>query len=300
MASTYSPNLNLQLQATGEDTGAWGQNLNNNVFSIIDSVLGNVLTLPLSGTDVTLNIAQTQNNFILLTGTLTTNVNVIFPQIGRNFFVKNNTTGAFAVTLKTSAAGGAVVTVSQGASSFVVLDGTNAYNSGIGFTPVQQGGGTGQGIDKIYIGWNSSNSQLYLQVGSASYGSVWPMTANAISDGTHGIGFSGGNAFVDTNFTVSGNLTVTGTTTSTGDITYSSDLFWKSHIRKASGSLARVRQMVPVLYRHKVSGREKLGMIAQDMERINPLYVRKDENGLLSLDVGSILADLAGAIGELA
>ena len=48
------------------------------------------------------------------------------------------------------------------------------------FTPVQQGGGVGQGTNKIYIGWGS-NSQLMLQVDSTGFGSTWPMniTGNA-------------------------------------------------------------------------------------------------------------------------
>jgi len=309
MASSYSPNLNLELQATGEDTGAWGQNLNNNVFSIIDAVLGNTFTLPLSGTDVTLTTSQTQNNFIHLTGTLTTNVNVIFPQIGRTFFVKNDTTGSFTVTLKTSAAGTpTTATVAQGGSSFVVLDGTNVYSAGIGFTPVQQGGGTGQGTNKLYVGWNSANSALYLQIDSTTFGGIWPIgisggaNSTLLANGSFFLNWDGANSRYSTNagFYISGNLAVGGTITSTGDITYSSDRVWKENIRAASGCLDRVKKMIPVLYSHKPSGREKLGLIAQDMEEISPLYVRKDDKGYLTLDIASILADLAGAIGELA
>lgn len=125
LPSTFSPNLNLLLQATGEDAGTWGSNLNNGVFANIDSAAGGVLTLSLSNADVTLTTTQTQNNTIALSGTLTANVAIIFPQIGRNYFVINGTTGAFALTLKTTAVGGAVYVIPQGQKRYVTLNGTD-------------------------------------------------------------------------------------------------------------------------------------------------------------------------------
>lgn len=42
------------------------------------------------------------------------------------------------------------------------------------FTPVQQGGGTGQGTNKVYIGW--ATSTLNLQVDTTNYANVWPIS----------------------------------------------------------------------------------------------------------------------------
>lgn len=125
MPSSFSPNLNLELQANGEHTDTWGIVLNNNALTPIDSVLGGVLPLSLSNANVTLTTTQTQNNTIVLTGILTANVAIIFPQIGRNYFVVNNTTGAFSVTLKTTAGGGAVYVIPQGQKRYVTLNGTD-------------------------------------------------------------------------------------------------------------------------------------------------------------------------------
>lgn len=133
MPSTYTPNFNLELQATGENAGTWGQRLDNNVFTILDNALGNTLSLPLTNVDITLNTAQSQNNFIDLTGTLTGNVNIIFPAIGRTYFVRNGTTGAFSVTLKTSAVGGATYVLQQGQTRFIVLNGTDVLLATDGF-----------------------------------------------------------------------------------------------------------------------------------------------------------------------
>lgn len=44
--------------------------------------------------------------------------------------------------------------------------------SRLGFTPVQQGGGDGQGSNKIYIGWDNS-SNLKVQVDNSDMGSIW-------------------------------------------------------------------------------------------------------------------------------
>jgi len=138
MPSTFSPNLHMELQATGEDAGTWGQNLNNNVFSVLDSSLGNTLQLPLTNVDVTLNTAQTQNNFIDLSGTLTANVNVIFPLIGRTYFVRNRTTGNFTVTLKTTASLAFTVVIPQGTARYVTLDGSDVLSqNGAGWDYLQ-------------------------------------------------------------------------------------------------------------------------------------------------------------------
>lgn len=57
----------------------------------------------------------------------------------------------------------------------------------IGFTPVQQGGGTDQGANKVFIGWHTLGDGLRLQVDSTNFGKVWPIdiqgTAGAVAWG---------------------------------------------------------------------------------------------------------------------
>lgn len=146
MPSTFSPNLHLELQATGEDNGTWGSNLNANVFTNIDNAMGRVLSLPLAGADVTLTTDQTLNNMIDLTGVLAANVKIIFPQIGRNYFVRNGTTGAFTVTLQTTAVGGATYVIPQKTASIVTLNGTDV----IPVTPASVLKWQSRGIGEIY------------------------------------------------------------------------------------------------------------------------------------------------------
>lgn len=126
MSSTYTTNLHLELQGTGDNSGTWGGVLNSNVFQIIDDAIGNVQTISLSGTDVTLTTSQTQKNAFILTGALIANVSVIWPSINRTAFVINNTTGAYTVTLKAGTPSATVV-IQQGARRFVVVATNNVY-----------------------------------------------------------------------------------------------------------------------------------------------------------------------------
>lgn len=71
---------------------------------------------------------------------------------------------------------------------------TNAQiTTGLGFTPVQQGGGAGQFTNKVYIGWNASGDNVLLQVDSTNFGADWPLRSR-----------NGAKAFV--NFDGAGNI----------------------------------------------------------------------------------------------
>lgn len=78
----------------------------------------------------------------------------------------------------------------------------------LGFTPVQQGGGTGQGTNKVYVGW--LGTQLGLQVDATNFGGTWPIgiTGNAATV-TNGVYTSGDQS-------IGGNKTFTGTTNLSG------------------------------------------------------------------------------------
>lgn len=128
MVATYTPNTHVILQGTGDNPGTWGSELNTNAFAVIDQVLGGVQTISLSNIPVTISTSQSQNNCIKLTGVLTGNVVVTFPAIGRNYFIQNNTTGSFSVTIA-CAGGGTTFVLPQGQASIIVLDGTNAVNA---------------------------------------------------------------------------------------------------------------------------------------------------------------------------
>ncbi len=91
---TINPGQSLMLFMDGSQNW-WSigySNASTNVFSAIDVVL-------VSGT-VTLNPTQYGNNLLRLTGALTGNVNLIFPNITDQWEVVNETSNAFTVTAK--------------------------------------------------------------------------------------------------------------------------------------------------------------------------------------------------------
>lgn len=77
----------------------------------------------LTNANVTLTAQQAAKDIITLAGTLTGNVQIIFPPWEDQWLIANNTTGAFSVTCKT--ASGAGVAVPQGVTSIIYSDGTN-------------------------------------------------------------------------------------------------------------------------------------------------------------------------------
>ena len=78
------------------------------------------------GTNVTLNVNDYTAEQLTLTGTLTADIDVLFPDAARTLSVYNNTSGAYTVTVKPT--GGSGVSITQGNRCLIGLDGnTNAY-----------------------------------------------------------------------------------------------------------------------------------------------------------------------------
>jgi len=130
MASTYSPNLRLELITTGEQQGTWGSTTNTNLGTLLEEAIGGYVSVSVTdGADTTLTTSngsadQSRNMVINLAGTLTATRNVICPAIEKLYVVKNATTGGFAVTFKVSGQTG--VSVPNGSTYFLYVDGTDA------------------------------------------------------------------------------------------------------------------------------------------------------------------------------
>lgn len=77
-------------------------------------------------TDVVLTSTEAGNLLIKLFGTLTGNINLIVPSVVNEYMIRNATSGAFTVTVKTSSGAGIVAT--QGEQAFIKCDGTDCFN----------------------------------------------------------------------------------------------------------------------------------------------------------------------------
>ena len=90
MASTYSTDLKLELMATGENAGTWGDKTNDNLNLIQQSIAG-YQEIDVASADVTLamtdaQISNARNMTLKFTGTLAANRTVNFPTGIEKFF----------------------------------------------------------------------------------------------------------------------------------------------------------------------------------------------------------------------
>lgn len=130
MASTYSPNLRLELIGTGDQQGTWGATTNTNLGTLLEEAIGGYVSVTVTdGADTTLTTNngtadQSRNMIINLAGALTAARNVICPAIEKLYVVKNATTGGYAVTFKVSGQTG--VSIPNGATYVLYVNGTDA------------------------------------------------------------------------------------------------------------------------------------------------------------------------------
>jgi len=96
-------------------------------------------------------------------------------------------------------------------------------------------------------------------------------------------------------------LDVTGDIKASGNITAYSDERFKTNIHPIVNALEKVGQMRGVTYETKEEGRRRIGVIAQEIEKIIPEVVLTDdtEDHYKSVDYGNIVAVLIEAVKEL-
>jgi hypothetical protein len=92
------------------------------------------LALSLTGGTTTLTVTQASNTIQTYSGALTSNQIIIVPSTVQLYTITNNTTGAYSLTVKTSAVSAATVNIPQNESLVVICDGTNCYNAASGST----------------------------------------------------------------------------------------------------------------------------------------------------------------------
>jgi hypothetical protein len=116
VASTYS-NLKIQLMATGENSGTWGNVTNANLGDAIEQALVETATVTFASANVTLTLTDTnakQNARALrlnLSGTTAGARDLIVPAIQKPYIVNNGT--ADTITVKVSGQTGVAVPASK-------------------------------------------------------------------------------------------------------------------------------------------------------------------------------------------
>lgn len=134
MPSTYSASLALELIATGEQAGLWGVATNTN--------LGGLLEEAIVGMGAVVFAADANTSIVMLNGascaarcaylsvtssvSLTATRNLTVPTIDKLYLVLNSTTGGQSIQVKTAAGTG--VTIPNGKTQLVYVDGTNVVD----------------------------------------------------------------------------------------------------------------------------------------------------------------------------
>lgn len=99
--------------------------------------------------------------------------------------------------------------------------------------------------------------------------------------------------------TISGNVSVSGSVTATGDITAFSDERTKINVETITEALYKVKSMRGVSYISKFNMEERIGVIAQEVERVVPEVVHTHSNGLKSVAYQNLVGLLIEAIKDL-
>ncbi|MET4187620.1 microcystin-dependent protein [Bradyrhizobium sp. JR1.7] len=129
-ADTYSARLGLLEMGTGNQNNSWGTSFNASVTDVVDRAIAGIIshadtggTLDLSGSPPPSSMRQDIDAIQNFTGTLTSNLTVIVPNLSKTWLFANNTSGAFSLFVKTTA--GTATQIPQGATKHVYCDGNN-------------------------------------------------------------------------------------------------------------------------------------------------------------------------------
>ena len=139
MPSSFTSRLKLEKQASGENSGNWG-NLVNYVFNRLDSSIKGYQSVNVAGsanvtltsnnstsnTDDSSTDDQVHNAILEFSGALTGNIHVFTDAVETKYTVFNNTSGTYTVTLAPTGGTGSVI--KQGTKTLVYTNGTTMYD----------------------------------------------------------------------------------------------------------------------------------------------------------------------------
>lgn len=333
MPSTYSPNLRIELIATGEQSGTWGTTTNTNLGTLIEDAVAGYVSVSITSADQALtanngSADQSRNMTINLTTTTTANFNVYVPPAEKFYVVRNSSAYTATVYCSTvlgnTTAAGTGLAIPAGRETILFTDGTNVVHA-LDYAPSLElgtalaiaSGGTGQTTytnGELLIGNTTGNTltkatltgttnQITVTNGAGSITLSTPQdigTSSSVQFGSFGVGTAASGT--------------TGEIRATNNVTayYSSDRSLKENIRDIPEALSKVCAIGGKLfdwtdaYIESHGGADgyfvqkaDFGVIAQDVDAQFPIAVRKRPDGTLAVDYEKMCALAFAAIAEL-
>ena len=206
-------------------------------------------------------------------------------------------------------------TTASGNASFAVGHSSEAK----GFFSVAMGGSTAHADGTTAMGMYTNAVGLYsTSMGSYTtardYSSLvigrYNLTGTEGNSGSPTGFFTANNAFVIGNGTAdsarsdafvvkfSGNTTINNDLTVTGDIVVSSDAKLKANIVSLGSTLAKLLLIDGKTYTMKKNGKQKIGLLAQDIQKVFPELVTKDDKEMLAVNYKGLVPVLINALKE--
>ena len=175
MPSSYTPLLRFELPVQGELSGTWGNVANTAITTPVSEAIAGTTSITVGATNYTLtngdgaSANEARKMFITAIGSPGATREVICPSTSKLYVFRNDTSGGFAMTLKTSAGSG--VAVPAGQSRLLYCNGTDVVEAVNGFGSLTLGtalaatsGGTGQTVyavgDLLYASTTTALSKL--------------------------------------------------------------------------------------------------------------------------------------------
>lgn len=135
MASTYSPDLRIQLMANGENSGTWGTVTNTNLGTILEDAISGIANVTVTTTSQALTALngiadESRCSTIVLTTALTTGFTIYVPPVSKLYVIANNTnyTATFSASTaagNTTPSGGLTLGIPANSSCLIRCDGVN-------------------------------------------------------------------------------------------------------------------------------------------------------------------------------
>ena len=328
MANSTSASLKLTVQATGENSGTWGQITNTNLLILEQAIGGYQAVAITSGVTLTFSngaVSNGKNQVLKLTGTIAGAVNVVVPDgIEKTYIIENATTGAHNVTVKTSSGTGFTFSGTEKNKAILYSDGTNivevnndlagltvgtdiqAYNANLaaiaGLTSAADKGiqFTGSGTAGVYDLTAAGKALLDDADAAAQRTTLGLTTTSDVQFDSFGVGTAASGT--------------TGEIRATNDVTafYSSDVALKENITNIPNPLDALKKLNGVLFDWKKEYIDKrggedgyfvrkkdVGVIAQEVRKVLPEIVVERTNGYLGVDYKRIIPLLIESIKEL-